>query len=1391
MPFFEGVQSLRLRSLNATTPLFMSMAADSYQGGNGFFSVLKKKMPPHSSHPNFANLTLLVFEAVLEVVCVSLPGYIIARMGMFDAENQKFIANLNTQLFTPFFTKLASQLTADKLVELGVIPFIFVVQTFVSYLAALIVSRIFKFKKRPTNFVTAMAVFGNSNSLPISLVISLSKTLSGLHWDKVPGDNDNEVAARGILYLLIFQQLGQLVRWTWGFNVLLAPASSYKEEDGGKNHAVERGEYSDDEAEALLHDDSDYESGNITPEYRRTYATSTSSSSSGSGDADSLTQREAVPASAEFSTPTNGNVVAKLSNGNSNGRAANGSVSLSKIDPIPKGPRGWPARVSRSIKATRESIASAISRAARRVFSTLPIWLQRTLSKVYSGLSGFLYGLWEFMNPPLWAMLAAIIIASVPALQHVFFDPGSFVSNSVTRAISQSGQVAVPLILVVLGANLARNTLPKEDEHSMEDPAVEKRLVIASLLTRMLIPTIMMAPLLVITAKFVPVSILDDPIFIIVCFLLTGAPSALQLAQICQINGVYMGAMSKILFQSYVRFRSGATMAPTNGLPDAASQSLSADQTHRNTMDESTSPRANATKAVSIAEPEISPLIRGNHKELDQSDSLDLGGAARQFRASISKKRLSGRPSMERLGSKTPSVGGNQSLQSLLLSDDSDLANASPHDRHKHENLLKQVKAWLKTEKARRSARKAKRKASAGATLQPADANEQPPPGDSGEPTELSRRDSDSSEGSIALENLAHILEKTLALKSNEESPRKRRASQGRSLSGILKRHSVVSSDTDYFDGGEDFVPTCEAVLDNSKTMSYTGGGADASDAPTSSAKSTRSTKSSKESDAWATFKFEIVRLTHTLKLKGWRRVSSEQSGDIEVERLSGALTNAVYVVSPPKNIHPRKGDGDTPAHRLPPPKLLLRIYGPQVEHLIDREAELQILRRLARKRIGPRLLGTFTNGRFEEFFHAQTLTPKDLRVPETSKQIAKRMRELHEGIDLLPKERAAGPFVWKNWDKWVNRCEQIVTWLDQQVREQQQSGATLSPDDWKHRGFVCGVEWPVFRKTVEKYRAWLDEQYGGEQKVKERLVFAHNDTQYGNILRLMPAGESPLMLPANEHKQLIVIDFEYANANLPGLEFANHFTEWCYNYHDTETAYACNTKYYPTPEEQHRFICAYLVHNPTHRAQGSLSNPPTPHLGPLPTSGSTTALAATAAPTSISAFMLDSRAPPGEKYTYQEQEALSAQQVEDEAKRLMAETILWRLANSAQWVSWGIVQAHIPGMPDFDGTEGGKTSMEGGGVQMQMQKESQSESERASDNATLEVNAAAEKAGLCAKDDTDANVAKDKEDDEFDYLAYAQERAMFLWGDAIKLGIARVEDLPQEVREMVKVVEY
>lgn len=163
------------------------------------------------------------------------------------------------------------------------------------------------------------------------------------------------------------------------------------------------------------------------------------------------------------------------------------------------------------------------------------------------------------------------------------------------------------------------------------------------------------------------------------------------------------------------------------------------------------------------------------------------------------------------------------------------------------------------------------------------------------------------------------------------------------------------------------------------------------------------------------------------------------------------------------------------------------------MDHLIDRQKELQILRRLGKKNIGPRVLGTFNNGRFEEYFNARTLTAKDLRNPETSKQIAKRMRELHEGIELLDEEREGGPFVFRNWDKWVDRCEQVISWLDKEIMSPHNASKARS-EPWRKRGFVCGVPWPVFRNAFEKYREWLTDKFGGADEIKKQLVFAHND---------------------------------------------------------------------------------------------------------------------------------------------------------------------------------------------------------------------------------------------------------------------------------------------------------
>ena len=386
--------------------------------------------------------------------------------------------------------------------------------------------------------------------------MSLSQTLKGLHWDRIPNDNDDEVAARGILYLLIFQQLGQLVRWSWGYHVLLAPKERYFEHEAHGDSRIEQGqaEYSDnpeqtDPDEPLVRtrssDDlsrysdspsgSRFPSGEQTPVTERTYSYTKLPTPEEDGEHTPTTvchqQAECLPQHSDVDMLSFPNVQA---------------------DHESWAGRGLIYQWQCSVRKSHRRATRYCERKTETAFRTLPAPIQTILTTTSRWAYRLLHGLWDFMNPPLWAMLVSIIVASVPALQNLFFDEGTFVRNSVTRAINQNGQVAVPLILVVLGANLARNTLPKEAQEDLEDSKEERNLIIASLLARMLLPTLIMAPLLALVAKYATVSVLDDPIFIIVCFLLTGAPSALQLAQICQINNVYVGAMSRLLFQSYV-----------------------------------------------------------------------------------------------------------------------------------------------------------------------------------------------------------------------------------------------------------------------------------------------------------------------------------------------------------------------------------------------------------------------------------------------------------------------------------------------------------------------------------------------------------------------------------------------------------------------------------------------------------------------------------------------------------------------------------------------------------------------------------------------------------------------------------------------------------------------
>ena len=260
------------------------------------------------------------------------------------------------------------------------------------------------------------------------------------------------------------------------------------------------------------------------------------------------------------------------------------------------------------------------------------------------------------------------------------------------------------------------------------------------------------------------------------------------------------------------------------------------------------------------------------------------------------------------------------------------------------------------------------------------------------------------------------------------------------------------------------------------------------------------------------------------------------------------------------------------------------------------------------------------------------------------------------------------------------------------------------------------------------------------------------------------------MLLPANEHKQLIVIDFEYASANVRGLEFANHFTEWCYDYH-TSRSYALNAHRYPMPEEQHRFLKAYVQHRPPMQTRPA---------SPLP--------AANQGPSgSISSFVLDSRTPTAQM----EEEKRQDETVDKEVEKLLTETRHWRIANSAQWVAWGIVQAKVPGMDEALEAQKASTPKSEDTILQVPQ------ADLGSDPLSREIREPSHNDGGKRPEGSEevSNKGLDEEEEEgeedFDYLGYAQERAMFFWGDILQLGIVKREDLPKELLEKVKIVEY
>ncbi|CCG80513.1 Ethanolamine kinase [Taphrina deformans PYCC 5710] len=257
------------------------------------------------------------------------------------------------------------------------------------------------------------------------------------------------------------------------------------------------------------------------------------------------------------------------------------------------------------------------------------------------------------------------------------------------------------------------------------------------------------------------------------------------------------------------------------------------------------------------------------------------------------------------------------------------------------------------------------------------------------------------------------------------------------------------------------------------------------------------------------TFKIAIVKILIKLRLTNWKLSEAES---LVVKNIASALTNSVYLII------------------LDSQKLLLRIYGPNVLHLIDRDYETSVLARLAHHRIGPRLLGQFKNGRIEQWLESVEVGSNEIRDPIVSTYIARRLREFHDYVTLLPPEMDKVSAI-TNLEGWIPALPK--TRLNSMVQ--------------------------TFIRHIKLYRSFVRGKEG-------EIVFCHNDLQYGNLLRTK--GE--------EHNCLAVIDFEYAGPNPRSFDIANHFIEWMANYHESPS-HELDTAAYPTYGQSRNFLGEYI----------------------------------------------------------------------------------------------------------------------------------------------------------------------------------------------------------------------
>ncbi|KIH65908.1 Choline/ethanolamine kinase [Ancylostoma duodenale] len=214
---------------------------------------------------------------------------------------------------------------------------------------------------------------------------------------------------------------------------------------------------------------------------------------------------------------------------------------------------------------------------------------------------------------------------------------------------------------------------------------------------------------------------------------------------------------------------------------------------------------------------------------------------------------------------------------------------------------------------------------------------------------------------------------------------------------------------------------------------------------------------------------------------------------------------------------------------------------------------------------LGPKLLGVFPGGRFEQFIPSRPLQCREISKPAIGRIIAPMMARVHTLDVPITKEPE------------VLNCAR--GWL---AKFRQTAGGKRPIDIRCTAARVPAHSYPS-SITCDQLERELNFVEDFLIKSKSPVVFSHNDLQEGNILLVADyhlaedgsirnqSGEDVTMDP------LVLIDFEYCSYNYRGFDLGNHFCEYGIDYNcDEPPYYKIYSEMFNVTEQRRNFCKAY-----------------------------------------------------------------------------------------------------------------------------------------------------------------------------------------------------------------------